>query len=172
MPQRSAFAAFPRLEIARADQRQRLLGFSGLLVKRAEFHAQIVALLYKVTPTLQFAQPTGGSFAEPFPKLVAFVEQARVGRVCLERPVVSGASLSRLLADVKVADAEIAPDDKEVWIQPGATFPELNRLIMPPPVIEQVAQIIGSASVAGIGAHRGFEDGDLFESRGEAIVRR
>ena len=55
-------------------------------------------------------------FRRAVSKLVAFVEQARVGRIYLERPVVSGASLSRLLADVKVADAEIAPDD-EVWIQ-------------------------------------------------------
>ena len=48
MPERAAFAAFPRLKFAAANELGRLLMLSGLVVKRAKFEAEIAALLNKV----------------------------------------------------------------------------------------------------------------------------
>ena len=44
LAERPAFAAFPRLKLAAGNNLQRLGVAAGLVVKRAKFHAQIVAL--------------------------------------------------------------------------------------------------------------------------------
>ena len=56
LTQRTAFAAFPRLEMAAAHQRERLGGLAGLVVERAEFDAEIIALADQVEVLLEFAQ--------------------------------------------------------------------------------------------------------------------
>ena len=110
---------------------------------------------------LQFAQTLRRLLAKTFPKLIAFVEQARIVWVRLDRAVVSGASLGRQAANVEVADAQIAPDDGELRIKFCAAFPKLNRLGMTAAVVEQIAQILRRAGVRWIRGHGGFENGDL-----------
>ena len=39
-------------------------------------------------------------------------------------------------------------------------------------VVKQIAQIIRRVGVLGVGAHRGFENGDFFQARRETIIRR
>ena len=96
LAERPAFAAFPRLKLALGEQ---LHGFgvaAGLIEQGAEFHGQVVALADERGIFFQFAQTPGRFFAEPFPKLVALVEQPRVARIGAEGAVVSRAGPGRL----------------------------------------------------------------------------
>ena len=99
LAQRAAFAAFPRLELAAGEQlRSACYVPAGLIVKRAKLDAQIVALPDELRIFFQFAQAPFRFFAQPFPKLVALVKQARVRRIGVERLVVSGPRLCRFFA--------------------------------------------------------------------------
>ena len=82
LAQRTAFAAFPRLEMAAADQRERLGGLAGLIVERAEFDAEIIALADEVEVLFEFAQTSSPALhAEAFPELIAFEQQPCIGRI-------------------------------------------------------------------------------------------
>ena len=76
------------------------------------------------------------------------------------------------MTDVEVTDAEIAPDDGAGGIESGAAFPECDRLGMTAAVVEQVPEVVRCSASSGLGAHRGFENGDLLEARGEAVIGR
>ena len=99
LAERAAFAAFPRLEVAAScTSVQRLVVLAGLVVERAQFDAQVVALLDQVEALLQFAQPLRRRFAEALPELVALVEQPGVVRIRPEGALVGGAGLGRFAA--------------------------------------------------------------------------
>jgi hypothetical protein len=70
-----AFAAFPGLELARLEDWQRGGGTAGLVVKRAELDAEVVAGADELGVALQFAETLGRFLAEALPELVALVEQ-------------------------------------------------------------------------------------------------
>ncbi len=123
LPERAAFAAFPRLELAAGQELARFLRLAGLVVKRAKLDAQIIALSHELGSPRQFAEAFRGRFAETFPELVALVEEPRIGGICLESFVVGRSRFCRLTADVEPADAKIAPDDGEIWVEPGAALP-------------------------------------------------
>src|SRR5690349_3200791 len=79
LAERTAFTAFPRLELAIRDELASLVVPARLIVKRAQFDAQIVTLLNETRMPLQLSQALRRFFAETFPKLVAFEEQPGVG---------------------------------------------------------------------------------------------
>ena len=91
-----AFAAFPGLKLAPGEE---LHGFgvaAGLIEQGAEFHGQVVALADEGGIFFQLAQTPGRFFAEPFPKLVALVEEAGVARIGPAGAVEGGAGPGRL----------------------------------------------------------------------------
>ena len=135
LAQRSAFAAFPRLEIPFREKLHRLDVPSGLVQQRAQLHAQVIALLHQLRKLFQFAPAFRRCFTEPFPKLVPFVEQARVGPIHAKCPVINRARPAGVLADVEVAKAKVAPDDGEICVQLRGLFPEADRLVMAAAVV-------------------------------------
>ena len=96
---------------------------AGLIVKRAQLHAQIVALLHKGDMLFQFAQTFCGLFAETLPQLVALEQQPGVGGIGNERQTIHRLRLGWPMADVEIANGKIAPDDGEIWIKQGAPLP-------------------------------------------------
>src|ERR1051325_4442968 len=117
LPKRAALTAFPRLEVAGADECQGAIVLACLVIERAKFHAQIVALLDERDIFFQFAPTLCGLFTETFPKLIAFVQHSRIGRIGLERPIISGSRPDRLVANVEIADAQIAPDNGKLRVK-------------------------------------------------------
>ena len=113
LAERLAFAAFPWLEAACGEESLRFCRLTGLVVKRAEFDAEVVAAGNEREVFFEGAQTFGGGFAEAFAELVAFVEEAGVGGGEAAGAFVGGAGLGGLFMDVKVTDAEVAPDDGE-----------------------------------------------------------
>ncbi len=59
LSQRAAFAAFPRLKTPALQEREGFVVASGLVEKRAEFHAEVVALFEERPMLLQFAAGAG-----------------------------------------------------------------------------------------------------------------
>ena len=86
LAERPAFAAFPGLEVAAADERERFGVLAGLVVEGAQLDAQIVALADEVELLFQLAQALRGFLAEPLPELVALEEQPGVGGIRRGRP--------------------------------------------------------------------------------------
>ena len=101
LPQRTTLAAFPRLEMAAADERQRVSVAPHLVMERAKLDAEIVALADQVEVLFQLAQAFLRLLAEPFPKLITLVEQACVGGIGTERALVGGTGFRRLMADAE-----------------------------------------------------------------------
>lgn len=149
--------------MAAADERQSVGMAAGLVIEGAKFHAEIIAQADKAEMFLQLAQASRGFFAEPFPKLVALKEEARIGGIGLGGAVICAQGFGRPVADVKVSKAEIAPNDGVTWIELNAAFPKPDGFFVAAAVVEQVAEVIGRAGVARIGGHRRLEDGDLLE---------
>src|ERR1017187_663580 len=150
---RPAFAAFPRLKPPAGKILRGFFGLTDLVVKRAAFNRQIVALLDEIVVLFQFAQSSLWFYAEPFPKLVAFVKQPGISRVGLECLVISCARLGRFAEYVEVANTEIAPNDGKAGVQFRAALPQPDRLAVPPAVIQQISEIIRRARVRQVRAH-------------------
>ena len=172
LTERPAFATFPRLEVAGADECQCFFVPAGLIAERAEFHAQVITLRNELRIFFQLAQTHRWLRAEAFPKLVTLVEQPRIIRVGPESMVVGGAGFGRVVVNVEVADAEVAPDDGKVRINFCTALPQLNRRRVTAAVVKQIAEIIQRAGIGRIRGDGGFENGNVFQPRREAVVGR
>src|SRR5882757_7610122 len=95
LAERASFAPFPRLELPAGDQMRGFVMLTGLIVERAQFDAQIIALLNEPGMSLQFAETFCRLFAKPFPKLVTFVKQPGVSWIGLECLVIGGTGFGR-----------------------------------------------------------------------------
>ena len=93
--------AFPRLEVASSEDGLRLLGLSGLIVKRTEFDAEIVAQRDQAGVLFEQPEAFGGSLAEPLPELVAFKEQAGVLGRTPAGALVGGSGFGRVFCDIE-----------------------------------------------------------------------
>src|SRR5437868_6796299 len=118
----------------------------------------------------QFAQALAGIFAEAFPELVAFEEQTGIMWVGAEGAFVGGAGPGRLLQNIEVTDAEVAPGDGVARLEFYAMLPKCDGGAMAAAIIEEIAEKKGSARILRIGGDRLFEDGDFLEPRRKTII--
>ena len=172
LAERRAFAAFPRLEFPSRQQFQRLRVLAGLVVERAQFHGQIVALRNEVRDFSSSRKRLSGFSPSRFQSWSRSKSSRASAGLALKRLFVGGAGLGRFLRNVEIADAEIAPDDGKVRVQLRAAFPEPDGFLVAAAVVKQVAQVIRRAGVARVGAHGGFENRDFLQPRRETIIRR
>src|SRR5439155_20371148 len=126
-------------------------------------------LLHEIEPAGEFPQAPFRFLAKALPKLVALKEKSGVPRIGAKRALVSRAGFGRLLADVEIADAQIAPDDREVTVEFRAAFPKADGFLVTPAVVKQIAEIIWGARVFGISTHGGFKNCNLLEAGGKTI---
>src|ERR1700722_14612 len=172
LAQRPAFAAFPRLKLTVGKKLGRFLMLSRLIVKSTKLDGQVVAPRGQFEVFLQLVQTRLRLFAESLPKLVAFVEQAGIYWVILERLIVGAARLGRLSQNVKEANAQVAPDDGEAGIEFSRLLPQFDGFAMPPAVIEEVSEIIRRACVVWIGRDRCLQNANFLKARRKTIIRR
>ena len=78
--------------------------------------------------------------------------------------VVSDNRQIRLRSDVEIADAEIAPNDREVRIEYGRSLPQSDGLVMETFVIEQIGEIVGRLGIGGVGVYRRAQNQDLLDT--------
>src|SRR5258706_1794909 len=170
LSERAALTAFPGLELAAADKLRCLVVLAGLIVERAKLEAQVIALLHEVEAAGEFPQSSLRFLAKALPKLVALEEESRVFWVGAKRTIVSRPGFGWPLADVEIANAETAPNDGEIRVQFRAPFPKADSFLVSAAVEEQIAEMIRRPGVLRVGAHGGFENGNLFETGWEAVV--
>src|ERR1700681_2175186 len=90
----------------------------------------------------QDCEALGGASTGAFSQLVKFVQQSRIGRICLERILVCGERPSRVFENVEVGNPEISPGNCKRRLQLYARFPLANRLVVPIFVVEQIAEVV------------------------------
>ena len=139
LSKRHPLSALPGLKPAAGQNLQSLIVSADLVQERAKLDGEIVALIDEVSILAQLRQPIGRKAADAFPQLIAFVEQSRVARLGCERSFVAVRCLDRIIAHVKSADAEIAPDDRRSRIKPNRRLPAGKSLIVTLAVIEKIA---------------------------------
>ncbi len=120
----------------------------------------------------EFAEPPARQHAQALPKLVAFEQQAGVGWICPEGPIVRGASLGRPPEDVEIADTQIAPGHRVRRLKPAGLLPAGDGLAVAPAVVEQIAQVERRPGIVRIRRNRRLQDSDLLEPRRKAAGRR
>ena len=147
-----------------------LLVPAGLIVKSAKLDAQVIALLHEVKPPGEFPQSPLRFFAQTLPKLITLKEKPRVPKIDAKRAIVNRPGFGRLLADVEISDAQIAPDDGETAVEFRAPFPKADGFLVTAAVVKQIAEIVGGAGILRVDADGGFENGNLLEAGWETII--
>ena len=95
-----------------------------------------------------------------------------VGQVGRERPAVTGQCSFGSSEHVELGEPKIAVHRRERWTELGGSAPCGNGVLITPPVVEEIAQVIGGAGIFGLLRHGGLQNLDLLETRREAVVRR
>src|SRR6266576_4901603 len=98
----------------------------------------------------QKAKALGGRGSHTVVQLVEFVQQARVGFLCLKCPFITLQRSSRISPHVEPSDSQIPPWNCEIGIAFARTFPKLHCLFAPLLVIQQVAEIVRSFGIRSI----------------------
>ena len=137
-----SFASFPRLESAALDHLQCSLILAGEVQQGAQFDGEIVALLNQCWVLQQLGQALPRALAATLLELVSLVEDASIGRIGRKRLVERPQGLAGRMKDVEVRDAQVTPYGGESRPKLRRLLPKGNRLLMAPPVVEQVAQVV------------------------------
>jgi len=145
---------------------------AGLAVECAQLDAQIVACVHEGPPGFQLAQPLRRCDARPFPQLIAFEQQPGVLRVLPTGPVVGTQGLAGIAHDIEVANAEVAPRHGVAGFDGDGPLPAHDGLAMPPAIVEQVAQVVGGASILRIVGDGKLQHRDVLRARRKTIVWR
>ncbi len=93
-----------------------------------------------------------------------FEEKPGIVGIHPERTSIRRPSLGGLVSEVKIREAEIAPDDGKLGVEPCAPLPKEDRLLRPATVVKQVAKIVRRTRIARIAAHGSAHYCDLFQS--------
>src|ERR1035437_4871098 len=137
-----SLSTLPRLKPAREQYLQRVLGPSLLVVERGEFHGKIVAGVYQVTNTLKCCQPVLWRFPCALQQLILFIHDASISWRKGSGPFECQARSLLIVTNVVVGKAEVSRGGGKFRIQTRSAFPRHDRLLVTPPVIEKIAQII------------------------------
>ena len=131
---------------------------------------QVVAVPDEAGFLIERGQPCGRVFAEALAQLVELVEQAGVVGGRTAGPHVGGSGGDRPPPDVVLGDAEIALDNREARVVRSRAPPGPDRVVVPPAVVQQVAEVVGRARIARVKQHCCLEDPDLLEAGRKAVV--
>src|SRR6202007_2769790 len=92
-----------------------------------------------------------GIVSKPLSKLVLFIEDAGIVWACEPCAAECLARSLLIMVHVVVGDTELAPHRRGHRFERCGSLPLLDRITMAPTIIEEVAEIVGSARVLGIG---------------------
>src|ERR1035437_3950549 len=166
------FTAFPWVETACEEDRQSSGTLAGEVVERNQFDREIVPLVDEVPAPLKLSQAYPRFRGGSLPKLIEFVEQARVRRVRAARLFVAFGRAVWLPAHVVVSHPEIAPGNGELRIEAAGLLPMLDGFFAPVFVVEQVAEIVVRAGIVGVMVQRRFQHDHRLKPGRETVVGR
>ena len=165
------FAALPRLKVSREQAGKRPLRMARLVVEGGEFHGQIIARGREFGMPQQFCETMLGRDACTFPELVTLIENASVFRVSGLCAIEGRDCTLGIAADIEERDAKVAVDGGKARIQRCSALPEVYRLIVAPPIVKQIAEIVWRARIPGDGLRNGLQNNHLFQPMRKAVVR-
>src|SRR5947207_13193178 len=129
------------METAIVKQNCCAAGLAGLVVKMREFDVEIIALAHQIEACFQFSEAIRSGLTDTLVKLVAFIAQPGVLRVCLHGTLESRSTFGRVTTHVKVSDPEISPEHRVCGIESRRTLPLGDGLLMSAPVEKPVADV-------------------------------
>src|SRR5271165_669894 len=115
--QNEPLSSFPWLERASHQEFEGEFRSSCGVEKQCSFDADIVAGFSQSFVLLQFRHAQFWGISESLPKLIALVKYAGVARVPVECSLKRIAGLGRVLSDIEVCNAQVAPRRGERRIQ-------------------------------------------------------
>ena len=112
-----------------------------MVVEGAELDGKVVPGKDQMAPRLELAQSLGRERPGAFPKLIAFVEEARIVRVRAEGLIVGAERFGGLAQDIEITNTEVPPGHGIGGFEFHRLLPEPDRLTVAAAVVEKIAEI-------------------------------